>query len=161
MSRAFDTIDRSRLLEILREDVKLGEDEMRMCQVLLAETKLQVRIKDILSEAFLTTIGTPQGDALSPVLFAVYLERALRDLRSNVRDRPIEDLGLPLEALYADDCDFFSIVLSHLQKLEQIIPPTIKQYNLMVNESKWERTTISEDATDWKKVKKLGSLLGG
>lgn len=30
----------------------------------------------------------------------------------------------------------------------------------MANESKWERTEINENATDWKQVKKLGSLLG-
>ena len=29
--------------------------------------------------AFATSIGTPQGDSLSPVLFTVYLEAALRD----------------------------------------------------------------------------------
>ena len=88
MSRAFDTISRSRLLDILREDVNLDEDELRMCQALLAETYLQVRIKDVLAKAFQTTIGTPQGDALSPVLFAVYLEHALRELRSKVAEKP-------------------------------------------------------------------------
>lgn len=160
MSRAFDTISRSRLLDILREDVKLDEDELRMCQALLAETYLQVRIKDVLAKAFQTTIGTPQGDALSPVLFAVYLEHALRELRSKVTEKPKEDLGIPTEALYADDCDFFSTCDTYLKNLEDTIPPTIRKYDLMANESKWERTKINKDTSEWKKVKKLGSLLG-
>ena len=31
MSRAFDTIDRAKLVQILKEEVQLEEDEMRMC----------------------------------------------------------------------------------------------------------------------------------
>ena len=30
---------------------------------------------------FLSSIGTPQGDRLSPVLFIVYLEAALKEVR--------------------------------------------------------------------------------
>ena len=60
MSRAFDTISRTRLMAILREDVKLDEDELRICQSLLADTNLKARFGDSLSPAFLTTIGTPQ-----------------------------------------------------------------------------------------------------
>jgi hypothetical protein len=33
MSRAFDTIDRKRLMEILRDDVRLDDDELRMRRI--------------------------------------------------------------------------------------------------------------------------------
>ena len=133
-----------------------------MCQALLAETNLQVRLRDVLASAFETTLGTPQGDALSPVLFAIYLERALRDVRNLAPARPPADEGLPLEALYADDSDFFSTCRVFLQGLEKLIPPTIKEYNLMANDKKWEWTKVNDDPKhdEWKKVKKLGSLLG-
>ena len=74
MSRAFDTISRQRLLDILLNDVGLAEDEMRICQSLLANTNLKVKIQEFLSDPFETTVGTPQGDGLSPILFVVFLE---------------------------------------------------------------------------------------
>ena len=165
MSRAFDTIDRAKLMQILKDEVGLEEDEVRMCQSLLANTSLRVKLDEAMSDPFVTTMGTPQGDGLSPILFAVYLESALRLVRAKAGPRPDLDKGLPLEAIYVDDSDFISMSLSYLQQLESIIPPTIGQRQLMANASKWERTALvtaseSEKKPEWRKVKKLGSLLG-
>jgi hypothetical protein len=147
MSRAFDTISRAKLMEILKLDVGLEEDELRICQSLLADTVLRVRLNKTTSAPFNTTIGTPQGDGLSPILFAIYLERALRDVRANAPARPLIDIssGIPQEALYADDCDFLSHSQEWLESLEPIIPPTIGTFQLVANDKKWERTTIQED----------------
>ena len=162
MSRAFDTISREKLMEILRCDVGLEDDELRMCQALLADTCLRVRLKGVLSEVFETTIGTPQGDGLSPILFAVYLERALIDVRASMPQRPMTDKGLPEETLYADDADFFSTDYCFLQELKLLIPQIIGVYNLNANKDKWENTTLTEgDDANWRGVKKLGSLSRG
>jgi hypothetical protein len=50
MSRAFDTIDRGRLMIILRDEVRLNEDELRMCEMLLADTTVKVKLKEAVSE---------------------------------------------------------------------------------------------------------------
>ena len=89
LSRAFDTIRRDKLLDTLQTFV--DESELRMIRFLLADTSLQPRLSTGDCLAFATTIGTPQGDSLSPVLFTVYLEAALRDLRSRLPTRPPED----------------------------------------------------------------------
>ena len=60
-----------------------------------------------------TTLGTPQGDGLSPILFAIYLESALRKVRQKAGPRPHEDTGRPLEAMFADDFDFISLRTHH------------------------------------------------
>jgi len=109
MSRAFDTIDRAKLMRILKEEVQLDNDELRMCQSLLAETSLRVKLGEALSDPFASTIGTPQGDGLSPILFAIYFESVLRQVREAAGPRPATDHGLPLEAIYADDTDFISM----------------------------------------------------
>ena len=57
LSRAFDTIDRDKLLEEIQ--TILDEDCWRMTLALLNKTSLVVRIKSSLSEAFETNIGTP------------------------------------------------------------------------------------------------------
>ena len=66
MSRAFDTIDRAKLLVILESIDGLKEDDRRLIRVMLTNTSLQVQFNDILTKPFLSNIGYPQGDGLSP-----------------------------------------------------------------------------------------------
>ncbi|GFR73142.1 very-long-chain enoyl-CoA reductase [Elysia marginata] len=79
MSAAFDTIDRTLLLKTLREII--NEDELRIVQFLLSKTtlKLDVNINGTnTTQLFTTNVGTPQGDSLSPVLFIIETQRAMR-----------------------------------------------------------------------------------
>ena len=55
----------------------LEQDKLHMVKVLIYKVKLSVRVGDETGEPFKTTIGTPQGDCLSPTLFTLYLARAL------------------------------------------------------------------------------------
>ena len=73
LSRAFDTIRRDKLLEVLQSF--LDEPELRMIRFLLAATSLEPRLSTGECHAFASTIGTPQGDSLSPVLFTVLLKQ--------------------------------------------------------------------------------------
>lgn len=161
LSRAFDTIDRDKLLEEMQTIV--DEDCWRMTHALLNKTTLVVRIKSSLSKAFETNIGTPQGDALSPVLFTLYLELALRKLRE-VCPQPMADASLPAEIEYADDTDFISSVPTHIESIKATAPTFLQAWNLSMNTEKTEHTILKregnkEDET-WRKTKKLGTLLG-
>ena len=80
MSAAFDTTDRATLLNILETIIE--EDELRLVLFLLSNTCLNIRIGGTKEEKkFTSNIGTPQGDSLSPILFVVYLENALKEVR--------------------------------------------------------------------------------
>ncbi|GFO24882.1 LINE-1 reverse transcriptase homolog [Plakobranchus ocellatus] len=69
MSAAFDTINRTKLLKILRDII--DEDELRINRFLLSETTIDVKINGANDPMpFTTNIGTPQGGSLSPVLEA-------------------------------------------------------------------------------------------
>ena len=92
-----------------------------MIRFLLAATSLEPRLSTGECHAFASTIGTPQGDSLSPVLFTVYLEAALRDLRSRLPPRPPADARLPLDVEYADDIDFISYSRPYLNEIERIV----------------------------------------
>ncbi len=151
MSSAFDTISRQKLLHILSNIV--NEDEHRIIRFLLSNTKLDVKIKGSTSAApFQANIGTPQGDSLSPVLFVVYLEHALRELRQQTQT------GFPNELAYADDVDFVSTTqFRDIDEVEQ----ELAKVNLLVNKDKTEHTIIKRsDNEHWRKIKKVGSLLG-
>ena len=93
MSSTFDTIRPDRLISVLSSF--LDSDELRMIRLLLARTWLEPRVRGAPSANFSTTLGVPQGDSLSPVLFIVYLEAALRDLRAALPPRPSSDSYLP------------------------------------------------------------------
>ncbi|GFR71804.1 very-long-chain enoyl-CoA reductase [Elysia marginata] len=106
MSAAFDTINRNKILTIL-EDI-LEEDQRRLVRFLLSNTTLETRTnKADIQAPFNSNIGTPQGDGLSPVLFTIYLEHALRKTRTVIGDptTKLEEL-IPREIAYADDVDF-------------------------------------------------------
>ena len=115
---------------------------------------------------FKTDRGTPQGDSLSPVLFIVYLEAALRDVRNILPIRPQLDidLHLPTDTSYADDVDFLSSRGTDFQSCLPVIGDTLKQWDLTVNSAKTEFTHIERFsdciAEEWRLTRKLGSLLG-
>ena len=164
MSRAFDTIKRAKILEILNT-AGCNEDELRLTQALLANTQLTVRVKNTHSASFETTMGSPQGDSLSPVLFTCYLEAALREVRSNISwlNPPISNSRMPLEWEYADDVDFANEEQPLLTALLPVIRDTLEEWNLIVNESKTESVHVHLDypsgQESWRKSKSLGSLL--
>ena len=163
LSHAFDTIRRDKLLEVLQSF--LNEPELRMIRFLLAATSLEPCLSTGECHGFASTIGTPQGDSLSPVLFTVYLEAALRDLRSRLPPRPPADARLPLDVEYADDIDFISYSRPYLNEIERIAPDCLAEWSLQINAAKTERTSVSivtsgPNTRAMAHHTQLGSLLG-
>ena len=101
---------------------------------------------------------------MSPVLFTVYLEAALRDLHSRLPPRPPADDRLPLDVEYADDIDFISYSRPYLNDIERIAPACMAEWSLQLNTAKTERTSVSRQVDrahePWCTTRKLGSLLG-
>ena len=84
LSAAFDTIKRDELLAIM--DTIVSHDEVRMIRLLLCNTSLEIRMKGVESKSFCSNVGSPQGDAISGVLFNIYLEDALRRIRTKLNN---------------------------------------------------------------------------
>ena len=178
MSSAFDTIKREKLLEILSSF--LENDELRIIRSLLSNTTLTIKLNNIQAEPFQSNIGSPQGDALSGTLFNIYLEYALRKIRSFLKNDTIS--YLPQETIYADDVDFITTEKQNQYHLSKYVQEILLEDNLKVNESKTEETTLErkikapyryerteginlkitkqDNEEKWRTVKKLGSLLG-
>ncbi|GFR75486.1 retrovirus-related Pol polyprotein LINE-1 [Elysia marginata] len=120
MSAAFDTIDRKALLDILKTIV--DEDEVRIIRFLLSNTVVNTKVNKATEEKpFISNVGTPQGDSLSPVLFIIYLEHALRDIRTNISPPTDIERLLPREVAYADDVDFVSLEFVKVEELQKAL----------------------------------------
>ena len=86
---------------------------------------------------------------LSPVLFIIYLEEALRELRRETK----LDIIQPNEIIYAEDVDFISMVKHRdVDKIHEVL----HRHHLKVNTNKTEYTTIKRGLDDWKKNKYVG-----
>lgn len=152
MTSAFDTVDRALLLEVLADIIPL--DELKLIRLLIEDTSLIVKFGKI-EDCLLTFMGSPQGDALSPLLFIIYLEACLRKLRPRL---PIHSIQPP-EMEYADDLDLLFYLLMAAKSAEPIAVGNMLEWNLEVNTTKTELLAISNKTSEWKTAKKLGSLL--
>ena len=118
MSSAFDTIWRSKLIEITK--VFLDKDEMRILRVLLSDTNLEIKVQGADTKPFQSNIGSSQGDAVSGPFFKIYVEHYLRKFREEVKNMPVSiydinnqwleqrQSNLPIKLVYADDYEFIS-----------------------------------------------------
>ena len=74
MSKAFDTVDRSKLINELQEVI--NTDELHLITKLM-DVKLAARCGQHVSDYFNTDTGVPQGDCMSANEFTFYLSKAL------------------------------------------------------------------------------------
>ena len=77
LSRAFDTVDRDKLLSVLKPLV--DDDEILLIRLLLRDTMLSLRLGSRLSSPFEINTGTPQGDSLSP-FFLLFTSKQLYEI---------------------------------------------------------------------------------
>lgn len=183
MSKAFDNVNRNILLKDLEKVV--NKDELHILKILTADVKLQVLNNKIKGDKFKTSIGVPQGDCLSPILFTFYLANALKEEGKNENidhnysssNKKAESLlpkhivhhnyakkqkmEIDLNQQFADDIGYISTSKSNNNEIKDIIPNVLKNKHLTINEDKTEQYSISKNNDDenWKKCKYLGSYL--
>lgn len=159
MSKAFDSIDRHKLMEVLSKIT--NETNCNIIRYLLHNTFLTTKIGDNKGDPFQTGIGVPQGDALSPVLFTIYLEAAFREFRTTVsNDHLLPGRDFLFEVFYADDSDIITNVVIDSAELVEKMQITLEKWNLKVNAEKTEFTTLTKENARTVDVKKLGSKIG-
>ena len=156
MSKAFDTVNRSKLLEVLSSF--LDSDSIILIRMLMENTTNRIRLENTLGENIRVTHEVPQGDSLSPVLFTIYLKAVLQDLEEELIKRGF-DIEIIHYILYADDTDFISLDETLIGQLEAISQTVFAKWCLKVNPLKTEHTVVSKTQTEWHKTRKLGSLL--
>ena len=132
MSKAFDTVNREKLFEILENT--LEKDELHLLKILTKEPRIQVRVNKSNSDSFKTTVGILQGDALSALLFILYLSVILKN------EDQIE--GILSRPKYADDITYATRERNVIEQIKHDIPNQLAEGNLKVNNTKTEEFSI-------------------
>ena len=125
--KAFDCINRTLLLDKL---LKLGVDYhyVRLLFSLLNETTIRVSMGDYMTEQICQLKGMPQGDRLSPLLFALFIS----DLSPHLETSDCDVL------FYADDLAIGSSHLKDLQHAMYLLAEYCEVNSLVVNIGKTE-----------------------
>lgn len=181
MSKAFDTVNRNKLLKDLSN--VLDRDELHLLHLLINNVNIHVKIENNISENPIETkVGICQGDCLSAIMFIFYLAKSI----CNTNNRFDHNYCLPpaaepsrspimnehnyaiyrppkqnftIEPKYADDITWATTSIEVINTIKNTIPPKLTQRELKINEDKTEEFIITKNNNEWKDCKLLGSKL--
>ncbi|KAL4084333.1 hypothetical protein QTP88_028157 [Uroleucon formosanum] len=77
--KAYDSIHRASLINILRE-FRFPKRLVNLVEASINGTKIKVKLANMLSQSVEVVTGLRQGDALSPILFNLVLEKIVREI---------------------------------------------------------------------------------
>jgi hypothetical protein len=99
--KAYDSIHRNSLYNIM-EEFGFPNKLINLTKLAMEGVKYQVRVDNTMSEAFGVETGLKQGDALSPLLFNIALEKAVRVLQNEARGLNVDQYQINVLG-FADD----------------------------------------------------------
>ena len=160
LQKAYDTVNRDALWEILSKSFSLPEKIIRILKALHSCTTGAIRADGQLSNEFPISVGVKQGDMLASMLFNTYLDAVIRVALKNHPDKGIRieySHNAPLmhnsrykleEAItvqsiaYADDIMITSDNIKDLECLVISIDDVCIKFGLRINFSKTKYMTI-------------------
>ncbi|KAL4092460.1 hypothetical protein QTP88_026961 [Uroleucon formosanum] len=140
--KAYDSIHRESLINILKE-FRFPSKIVSLIGASINQTDIKVKIANTTSQPVRVTIGLRQGDALSPVLLNLVLEKIVREM--NVSEGIALGqitIGLLAYALLGDD-------IETIKRLGKKLIKAAEKVGLTVNDDKTEYLTVSRNSRDY------------
>lgn len=164
--KAYDSIDRDTVIEVLKE---FGVDDKTTTLIhqTLKNTRSQVKFLGELSEPFEIKTGLRQGDGLSPILFNCVLEKVIREWRKEMSKFNFPNgirlghkrTGITFECLaFADDIVFFAENLQIATKQIEVLKETAGKTGLQISFEKTEYMNIKTADPIWTMRTKYGDI---
>ncbi|KAL4098346.1 hypothetical protein QTP88_022976 [Uroleucon formosanum] len=145
--KAYDSVHRESLYNIMTEFgiPKKLRNLVRMC---MEGAHYKVRIDQTISETFTVETGLKQGDALSPVLFNLALEKAVRELQKEttgieINQQKIQILG------FADDLNIIGNTKDDTEKAAKVLEKAAEKLGLKINTEKTKIMELLDMNTDF------------
>ena len=135
LSAAFDTVSHKKLMNILRDEIKIGGKALKWFGSFLQGRTQRTRLGSVLSDSIVLLFGVPQGSVLGPVLFNIYI----RSLYSTIKRT-----GFCVQG-YADDqqiyksfkpCDQVKILCMDVINCFKTIKNWMLDFHLQLNTGK-------------------------
>ena len=128
MKKAFDMVKHSSLFEKLKER-KLPPIYIRLFLVMYKTQSVKVKLKGSVSDAFSITNGVNQGAVLSAILFCIYIDDLLKELRRNGDGCWVNDNFVGV-IVYANEIVLLSSCIDGLRGMIDTCSRYTKSHNL-------------------------------
>ena len=133
--KAFDTIKQNVIWAVL-SSYGIQAKLIRVLQQLYEQSKAAVKMGKDIGEWFMQTLGTKQGDPLSPLIFISHLERLMDKAEDGVKE-PVSIHGRLIDNLrFADDIDLIQKSCNSLQQEMDNLYEAGRKVGLRVNVAK-------------------------
>ena len=157
MSKAFDRVNYCQLFQTMLHR-KMDPVFTRCLMNIYLNQKLRVKWDDQFSSFFSVTNGVKQGGVLSPILFCIYVDNLLQQLRHSSHGCYMGPHFVGA-LCYADDLVLISPSLSGLNSMLQICEKFALNYDLSFNAQKTQNFhSLSENTGRKKYVCSVQSL---
>ena len=154
-SKAFDSIDRSKMKEILSA-YGIPSETVNAIMILYDNTEAFVRSPDGDTEYFNINAGVLQGDTLAPYLFIIVLDYVLHIALDSHKDlgftlKKAQSRRYPAQMItdadYADDLAVLSDRITHAEALLRFVEKTAASVGLHLNASKTKFMAFNTSGT--------------
>ncbi|KAL4126538.1 hypothetical protein QTP88_010759 [Uroleucon formosanum] len=138
--KAYDSIHRASLIKIL-EEFGMPSKLISLVGCSISHTDIKVKVGQTLSKTVQVTTGLRQGDAISPVLFNIVLEKVVREAALDKEGVKLGENNIGILA-YADDIVLMADSKDKLKEQSKQLINAAKRVGLEINAEKTEYMVV-------------------
>jgi hypothetical protein len=145
--KAYDSIHRESLVNILKE-FRFPSKIVNLIGATISQTDIKVKIANTISKPVGGSTGLRQGDALSPVMFNLVLEKIVREM--NISEGiELGQVKIGLIA-YADDIALLGDNIEVIKSLGKKLIKTAEKVGLTINDDKTEYLVVNRSNRNYR-----------